>query len=419
MAGLAEPGPSPARRGASALATVARVAQAAVAGTVLLPALALAGSPIHASPPVIAISLLITAVTAATTWRWAGQSRISASAGFAAFGLGAWLLGEASYPGSGLVVSALVGAGLGPLLPRIEGWSPLRDGSAIVAATGGLAGVRVFFDAGTTSWVSGGLALAALAGTLLEWPAAVFPQGASSRTALASLALYACFSVCWVGSTSPSVEWFGALSSHGPRSGYLVALTFDDGPDGPYTDQMAAILEKFGVRGTFFELGKALRREPDVARHLVEAGHVVGNHSYSHGAFSYLDPRYPELDQTQQAFRETLGICPALFRPPHGTHTPFMSWLVGDADMTLVTWDVSAKDWAERDPDRLARNILAKVRPGSIILLHDGLDGAAGADRSVVVQALPKIIQGLQDRGLEPVTLDRLLGVEPYLADCH
>jgi peptidoglycan/xylan/chitin deacetylase (PgdA/CDA1 family) len=87
-----------------------------------------------------------------------------------------------------------------------------------------------------------------------------------------------------------------------------------------------------------------------------------------------------------------------------------MSAKVEDDGMTLVTWDVSAKDWVETDPARLARNILARAEPGSIILLHDGLDGFPGADRSVVVEALPAILDGLKAKGLTPVTLDVLLG---------
>jgi peptidoglycan/xylan/chitin deacetylase (PgdA/CDA1 family) len=83
-----------------------------------------------------------------------------------------------------------------------------------------------------------------------------------------------------------------------------------------------------------------------------------------------------------------------------------------------VTWDVSAQDWVETDSARLAKNILAKVKPGSIILLHDGIDGNIGADRSVVVDALPAILDGLAAKGLKPVTLDKLLGVPATLVKC-
>ena len=131
---------------------------------------------------------------------------------------------------------------------------------------------------------------------------------------------------------------------------------------------------------------------------------------------SWLDPRYPELDQTQNAFERELGVCPAFYRPPHGSHTPFMAHVVSDRGMTMVTWDVSAGDWATGDEQLVARRILDGVQPGSIILLHDGSDGNIGAaDRSVVLRALPIILDGLQQRGLHPVTLDKLLGKPGYV----
>ena len=86
--------------------------------------------------------------------------------------------------------------------------------------------------------------------------------------------------------------------------------------------------------------------------------------------------------------------------------------------MHAVTWDVSARDWTETDGEAVARTILADVRPGSIILLHDGLDGNVTADRSVLRTALPLILDGLKAKGLTPVRLDELLGQPAYLDDC-
>ena len=95
-----------------------------------------------------------------------------------------------------------------------------------------------------------------------------------------------------------------------------------------------------------------------------------------------------------------------------------MAHVIGDAGMTMVTWDVSAGDWATTDGDLVARRVLDHVQPGSIILLHDGIDGNLGADRSVILAALPQILDGLRQRGLEPVTLDKLLGKPGYLSSC-
>ncbi len=116
--------------------------------------------------------------------------------------------------------------------------------------------------------------------------------------------------------------------------------------------------------------------------------------------------------------RALLGVCPAFYRPPHGQHDPFMAHVVWRAGMQMVTWDVSAGDWATTDGDLVARRVLSQVRPGSIIVLHDGLDGRVNVDRTVVVRALPKILAGLRRRGLKPVRLDVLLGTPGYLAHC-
>lgn len=392
--------------------------RAAVAGGVVLPFVALLGTPIHASVVVAASASLLALLTAIATNRLAGRGTASMAVGLLATLIACFLVGEASYPGSAFVVAALLGAGIGVLVP------PALDVRAIAAAVAcaeALVALRVIFEA-TTAAV--GLAILA-AGSGALWFAGRRggddpgpTRRGRSATVSAVVLLYAGFSVFWVGSTAPTVTWFGALRSHGPRTGNEVAITFDDGPNPPYTLEIADILEAHGARGTFFEVGKALVERPDVAKDLIARGHMVGNHSYYHGAFSYLDPRYPELAQTDDVFREDVGVCPSVFRPPHGTHTPFMSHVVTSHGMTLVTWDVSAQDWVETDAARLARNILAKVKPGSIILLHDGIDGNIGADRSVVVDALPAILDGLAAKGLKPVTLDKLLGLPATLSQC-
>lgn len=232
-------------------------------------------------------------------------------------------------------------------------------------------------------------------------------------TAVAAVAV-----TSWIGANSASVDWFGATVSHGPRSGRQVAITFDDGPDVPYSLDVRDILDRYGVKATFFTVGKALDARPDVSRALLDDGQLLANHSYHHDGWRWLDPRYPELDRTQQAFRRDLGICPALYRPPHGQHTPFIARAVGGKGMTMVTWDVSARDWSSHDGAAVARRVLATAKPGSIILLHDGIDGTVTADRSVLLTALPLVLDGLRQKGLQPVRLDQLLGRPGYLPHC-
>jgi peptidoglycan/xylan/chitin deacetylase (PgdA/CDA1 family) len=222
----------------------------------------------------------------------------------------------------------------------------------------------------------------------------------------------------WIGANSVRVGWFSPLTWHGSRSRPEVALTFDDGPSAVSTLAVRDILDRYGVKGTFFTVGKALDARPDISRALLDDGQLLGNHSYSHDYLRWLDPGYPELDRTQQAFARDLGVCPTFFRPPHGQRTPLMGRVVHRDRMAMVGWDVSAGDWATTDGALVARRVLAKVHPGSIILLHDGLDGNVSADRSVLLTALPQILDGLRARGLQPVRLDQLLGKPAYAGKC-
>ena len=224
--------------------------------------------------------------------------------------------------------------------------------------------------------------------------------------------------VLWVAGNDPTVQWFGHITTHGDRADARVALTFDDGPDDPYSLEVSRVLDEHGVKGTFFEVGKAIDARPEIARALHDDGHLLGNHSYHHDYWRWLDPRYPELDRTEAAFRRQLGVCPAFFRPPHGQRTPFMLAHVSSKGMHTVTWDVSAGDWATDDAALVAKKIVDGAKPGSIILLHDGIDGTVTADRTVLVKALPMILDGLKAKGLTPVRLDELLGKPGYLDHC-
>jgi peptidoglycan/xylan/chitin deacetylase (PgdA/CDA1 family) len=218
----------------------------------------------------------------------------------------------------------------------------------------------------------------------------------------------------YIGAETPDVTWFGGGAVHGPTTSNEVALTFDDGPNVGSTEKVMAILDANGIKGTFFEVGKAIDADPQITKALYLDGQLLGNHSYNHDQWRWLDPRYLELQRTQDAFQRAIGRCPVLYRPPHGDRTPFLARVVRDHHMHMVLWSASAGDWATNDAQLVARRILANARPGAILLLHDGLDGLPNKDRSVLVRALPLIIAGLRAKGLKPVRLDQLLGTAAY-----
>lgn len=212
--------------------------------------------------------------------------------------------------------------------------------------------------------------------------------------------------------------WTGPYITHAADRQPFVAITFDDGLNGDTTRALADILHEHGARATFFVVGRTLHDQAPLARRMVEQGHLLANHSNTHPRASWTDLRYRQVDDGQQAFKQEMGVCPRFFRPPWGVQTPFLNAAVHRAGMQTVMWDVEVADWDVRDPAELAERVLRRVRPGSIILLHDGEEGLPGADRATQVRALPAILEGLRARGLTSVRLDELLGTAGYLDRC-
>jgi peptidoglycan/xylan/chitin deacetylase (PgdA/CDA1 family) len=420
MLGAVEPPIAGWGRGA---ARVAVAVAAAGLGAVALPAAATIGAPVHAAIWQGAVGALLAAVVCALALPFA-RAWYFRPLGVAIAGVACWLLAQASYPVAAWLIAPTLGLAVAFASGGVARMGALRGNvmtiRLLLPAVGGAALIIVVrVVSGRDGAMACGAALvaaSAAAAALFGLPWHV--EGCAPRLLAIGGSVIALITAGYIGATTPSVTWFGSLVHHGPRGGHEVAITFDDGPDPPYTLEVSAILDNYGVKGTFFTVGKALEARPDVSKALLDDGHLLGNHSYHHDAFRWLDPRYPELEETQQAFKRTLGVCPALYRPPHGSHTPFMAKVVSDHGMNTVTWDVSAADWATDDGALVAQRVLSKVRPGSIILLHDGSDGNIGADRSVLLTALPIILDGLRERGLNPVRLDTLLGVRGYLENC-
>ena len=313
-----------------------------------------------------------------------------------------------------LLAAATLGVGVGALVP--PGALHRRSVYATACAWALVLALAASLTSGSTAlWLAVVAALVCASAT----PVTSTSEGARGGPLVLGAAwLLAAGLVGFVGASDPSIQWFGAVVDHGSRASPLVSVTFDDGPDAGYTLKIASILERYGVRGTFFSVGKAVDRLPAVSRELIARGHLIGNHSYEHDQWRWLDPTYPELARAQQAIKNQTGVCPTFYRPPHGQRTPLLLKVVRDHAMTTVLWDVSAGDWNAHDPAAVAAKVLKNVKPGSIIDLHDGLDGNPGADRSVLVKALPMILDGLKSKGLRPVRLDELLHRAPYTGRC-
>ncbi|MFE5898301.1 MULTISPECIES: polysaccharide deacetylase family protein [unclassified Streptomyces] len=197
----------------------------------------------------------------------------------------------------------------------------------------------------------------------------------------------------------------GRCFEHGRRDVPKVALTFDDGPDPVFTRQVLEILDRYGARATFFCVGHHVAALPDEVRRIVAGGHGLGNHSWSHPFLFDLTPEQlrEQIDRTTEELDRVAGAAPAWFRPPYGALSPEVLAVLAEHPATLTMWDVDARDWSRPGPGQIAKTVLEGVGPGSVVLMHEG-----AGDRSQTVAALPAIVEGLLERGLEPVALDEL-----------
>ncbi|MEW1615363.1 MULTISPECIES: polysaccharide deacetylase family protein [unclassified Streptomyces] len=197
----------------------------------------------------------------------------------------------------------------------------------------------------------------------------------------------------------------GGCFDHGRRDDRRVALTFDDGPDPVYTRQVVEILERYGARATFFCVGHHVAALPEEVRRIASYGHELGNHSWSHPFLPDLTPAElrEQLDRTAEELDRVTGAVPTWFRPPYGALTPEVLAALEGHPTTLAMWDVDARDWSRPGPEQIAATVLEGAGPGSVVLMHEG-----AGDRAQTVQALPSIIEGLLERGLELVTVGEL-----------
>lgn len=220
---------------------------------------------------------------------------------------------------------------------------------------------------------------------------------------------------------SPSSQLFGRYPWRGRDDEPVVALTFDDGPNEPYTSRIAEILGERSVRATFFQVGWCVQRSPTVTAALAAAGHVIGNHSLSHRLRTYLRPGAfaEEIARTQEILRQVLGIEPALVRTPWLWRQPAILSMLGRSGLTPVSGlFCHPLEVFQVDAAKIAARAIAKAGPGAIIIFHDGYN-ARGGDRAQTVDAVRMTVDGLRDRGYRFVTVDELLGIPPYHTVTH
>jgi peptidoglycan/xylan/chitin deacetylase (PgdA/CDA1 family) len=189
----------------------------------------------------------------------------------------------------------------------------------------------------------------------------------------------------------------------------VVAISFDDGPLEKYTPQVLEVLKEHGVQAAFFCIGRRIEENNSLFRQVHEQGHIIGNHSYIHTPLFDLYPAKKMLEDVQMtdsAIEESLGVRPKLFRPPYGITTPAMNKVMHAGGYTAVGWNIRSLDTIASNEEKLLKKLLRLLRPGAVILLHD--------TQQITLSILPRFIQAARNEGYEFVRLDKLLNIQGY-----
>lgn len=212
----------------------------------------------------------------------------------------------------------------------------------------------------------------------------------------------------WRLHKSRSHQLFGELVNRVETSDSVIAVTFDDGPTPGFTAQVLEILDRAGARATFFVVRSHVEHWPMDAKAIVEAGHELGNHSYTHGTLVLKSPGSVRSDllRTDSLIRSVGHRGDIHFRPPYGKKLVVLPWVLSRLGTTTILWDIEPESFGAvaSDPVRIREHVLERVSPGSIVLLHPFFES-----RRATLSALPGLIEELQAMGYRLVTVSELM----------
>ena len=187
-----------------------------------------------------------------------------------------------------------------------------------------------------------------------------------------------------------------------------VALSFDDGPAASTRD-ILDILKEHNTQAAFFLIGKNISGNEELIRRMVQEGHIIGNHSFSHHSlFDLFSSKrmLKDMDSMNQSVQNITGFKPRFFRPPYGVTNPNLKKAVMAGGFISVGWSIRSLDTIIRNPHRLMNKILSAIRPGAILLLHD--------TSQTTVDILPELLKSIRQKGFEIVRLDKMVNLNPY-----
>jgi peptidoglycan/xylan/chitin deacetylase (PgdA/CDA1 family) len=187
-----------------------------------------------------------------------------------------------------------------------------------------------------------------------------------------------------------------------------IALTFDDGPHPVQTPKILDLLDKYGIKATFFTVGINATYYSDTLDMVSRRGHEIGNHTFTHPQVSSLDPENlkDEVERCESTIYGLTDRKTKLFRPPEGMIDSDVKKVLGKLDYKVILWDIDTKDWAHTPPEKIAENVISNISSGDIILMHDYI-----SYNSPTLEALELFIPALLEKGYSFVVVSELIGI--------
>ena len=216
---------------------------------------------------------------------------------------------------------------------------------------------------------------------------------------------------CLLNAVLPNNTFYGPIISHGSPNEKIIAITFDDGPYSPYTEEILDVLKEKNIKATFFMLGHNAKNHPEIVKRIVNEGHQIGNHTYSHKDLlkTTREEMIEELNATNKILFEIIGQDVKIMRPPFGAKDANVVKTAQEKGFQVITWSVDGKDWLNRGVNITSSEILNKAKSGDIILLHDGDEVKSKNSREQTVIVTKILIDELLEQGYELTTVDKLL----------
>ena len=215
--------------------------------------------------------------------------------------------------------------------------------------------------------------------------------------------------LCAYGVFDPNAPLFGPVIGRGASApvpagagrGAPIYLTFDDGPNPTATERILDVLGSEGAPAAFFQVGRHVARYPAIARRVAECGQEIGNHTQSHRKLYAKGPRFieRELSEAHEAIVAATGAAPRSFRAPHGLRNPFVHAIARRMNYDVFGWTIGVWDTALPGAEEIRRRVRVRLRPGAIVLLHDGDGYDPAGDRTQTAAALPAILRDARDGG--------------------